>query len=122
MGEKIMENELISTPPWGRWIVLLDEVDFKVKRIDVLPNKRLSYQKHFKREEHWEVVRGKGRVTIDGNYFELNPGDCITIKKESLHRIENIGHELLVFIEVQRGEYFGEDDIIRVEDDYGRKS
>ena len=122
LGEKIMINELISTPPWGRWIVLLDEVDFKVKRIDVLPNKRLSYQKHFKREEHWEVVRGRGRVTIDGNHFELNPGDCITIKKGSLHRIENIGHELLVFIEVQRGEYFGEDDIIRVEDDYGRKS
>ncbi len=118
----MMEKELIGKPPWGNWIVLLDEIDFKVKRIDVLPGKGLSYQKHFKREEHWEVVRGKGRVTIDGDYFELSPGDCITIKKESLHRIENVGQDQLVFIEVQRGEYFGEDDIIRVEDDYGRKS
>ncbi len=117
-----MDNERVSTPPWGRWVVLLDEEDFKVKRIDVLPGKRLSYQKHFRREEHWEVVRGTGRVTMDGTDTVLEPGDCITIRREALHRITNIGHELLVFIEVQRGEYFGEDDIIRVEDDYGRKS
>jgi mannose-6-phosphate isomerase-like protein (cupin superfamily) len=109
-----------GTPPWGRWSVIQDETDFKVKRIDVFPGKRLSYQKHFKREEHWQVVRGEGNVVIDGREYLLKPGDCINIEKEALHRIENIGKELLVFIEVQRGEYFGEDDIVRVEDDYGR--
>jgi mannose-6-phosphate isomerase len=117
-----VEKDLMGTPPWGKWLVLMDEEDFKVKRIDVSPGKRLSYQKHFKREEHWEIVRGKGRATIDGKDFALKSGDCINIKKESLHRIENIGHEALVFIEVQRGEYFGEDDIVRVEDDFGRAS
>jgi len=116
-----LKNELMSTPPWGKWLVLSDEEDFKVKRIDVLSGKRLSYQKHFRREEHWEVVRGTGKVTVDGKDFILKPGDCINIKKESLHRVENVGEDTLVIIEVQRGEYFGEDDIIRVEDDYGRK-
>jgi mannose-6-phosphate isomerase len=109
-----------GTPPWGRWFVIQDEADFKVKRIDVFPGKRLSYQKHSKREEHWQAVRGEGRVTIDGIDYPLAAGDCIRIGKEVLHRIENVGKEMLVFIEVQRGEYFGEDDIVRVEDDYGR--
>jgi len=109
-----------GTPPWGRWFVIQDETDFKVKRIDVFAGKRLSYQKHLRREEHWQVVRGEARVTIDGKEYILEPGNCINIGKESLHRIENIGNETLIFIEVQRGEYFGEDDIVRVEDDYGR--
>jgi mannose-6-phosphate isomerase-like protein (cupin superfamily) len=109
-----------STPPWGRWSVIQDEIDFKVKKIEVFPGMRLSYQKHLKREEHWQVVRGEGKVTIDGREYLLNTGDCINIAREALHRIENIGKETLIFIEVQRGEYFGEDDIVRVEDDYGR--
>ncbi len=109
-----------GTPPWGRWLVIQDEMDFKVKRIDVFAGKRLSYQKHLRREEHWQVVRGEARVTIDGRDYILGPGNCINIGKESLHRIENTGKETLIFIEVQRGEYFGEDDIVRVEDDYGR--
>jgi mannose-6-phosphate isomerase-like protein (cupin superfamily) len=107
-------------PPWGRWFVIQDEMDFKVKRIEVLPGKRLSYQKHFKREEHWHIVRGEGKVTIDGREYVLGPGNCINIGKEALHRIENIGRKTLIFIEVQRGEYFGEDDVVRIEDDYGR--
>jgi len=114
------ELEKKAEPPWGKWEVLQDEFDFKVKRIDVLPGKRLSYQKHSKRQEHWQIVRGEGKVTLDGCEYTLKPGDCINIPKESLHRIENTGSETLVFIEVQRGEYFGEDDIVRVEDDYGR--
>lgn len=109
-----------AAPPWGQWFVLEDEKDFKVKRIEVLPGKRLSYQKHFKREEHWYVVKGSARVTIDGQDHFLGEGDCIKIGREAPHRVENEGKELLVFIEVQRGEYFGEDDIIRIEDDYGR--
>jgi mannose-6-phosphate isomerase-like protein (cupin superfamily) len=109
-----------GTPPWGRWCVIQDEMDFKVKKIEVFPGKKMSYQKHLKREEHWQIVRGEGKVTIEGREYLLGPGDCINIGKEALHRIENIGKETLLFIEVQRGEYFGEDDIVRIEDDYGR--
>ncbi len=118
----VKKDGMMGTPPWGKWLVLQDEDDFKVKRIEVLPGHRLSYQKHFKREEHWQIVRGKGKVTIDGKDYYLNAGDCISIPKEALHRIENIDEKELVFIEVQRGEYFGEDDIVRIEDDYGRNT
>jgi mannose-6-phosphate isomerase len=109
-----------AKPPWGRWLVLQDEADYKVKRIEVYPGKRLSYQKHLKRYERWEIVRGYAKVTLDGTEYHLKPGDGITIPVEALHRIENVGPTDLVFIEVQRGEYFGEDDIVRVEDDFGR--
>lgn len=118
----MVKNDMMGTPPWGKWLVLLDEKDFKVKRIEVFPGHRLSYQKHFKREEHWQIVRGKAMVTIEGKEHILLPGDCINIPKESFHRIKNIGDTELVFIEVQRGEYFGEDDIVRIEDDYGRNT
>lgn len=109
-----------GTPPWGKWFVLQDEPDFKVKRVEVSRGKRLSYQQHFKRNERWEIVRGKGKVTLEGTDYFLETGDGITIPRETRHRIENVGTEDLVFIEVQRGEYFGEDDIIRFEDDFGR--
>lgn len=109
-----------DNPPWGRWSVIHEEKGFKVKKIEILPEKRLSYQKHFKRAEHWEIVRGKGTITIEGKNYILKEGECITIPKNALHRIENIGPEVLVIIEVQRGEYLGEDDIVRVEDDFGR--
>ncbi|HOV89657.1 MAG TPA: phosphomannose isomerase type II C-terminal cupin domain [Syntrophorhabdaceae bacterium] len=118
----VKKDEKMGTPPWGKWLVLQDEDDFKVKRIEVLPGHRLSYQRHSKREEHWQIVRGKGKVTIDGKDYYLDAGECISIPKEALHRIENIGEKELVFIEVQRGEYFGEDDIVRIEDDYGRNT
>ena len=108
------------TPPWGRWTVLEDNVDFKVKKIEVLPGKRLSYQKHFKRSEHWMVVKGRAKVTLDGEEIFLDEGNYIDIPKRALHRIENVGADPLIFIEIQHGTYFGEDDIIRVEDDYGR--
>ena len=110
-----------GAPPWGKWFVLQDEPDFKVKRIEVLPGKRLSYQMHFKREEHWQIVRGEARVTIDGKDHALKTENCIRITRQALHRIKNTGTTLLIFIEVQRGDYFGEDDIVRVEDDFGRK-
>src|SRR4029434_4706911 len=107
--------------PWGKWEVLLDEADYKVKRITVLPEKRLSYQKHFKRQEHWIVVEGMGLVTLDGREIPLSAGEAIDIPMESAHRIANPGRVPLVFIEVQRGSYFGEDDIVRLQDDYGRE-
>lgn len=116
------KDEKIGMPPWGRWFVLQDEDDFKVKRIEVLPGHRLSYQKHFKREEHWQIVRGEAKITIDGKDYFLKAGECIRIPKEAFHRIQNTGQKELIFIEVQRGEYFGEDDIVRIEDDYGRNS
>ncbi len=109
-----------SNPPWGMWEVLLDEPAYKVKRITVLPGKRLSYQKHFRRREHWMVVVGKGVVTIDGEEIHLEKGESIDIPQEAAHRMTNNGNEDLTFIEIQQGEYFGEDDIIRLEDDYGR--
>jgi mannose-6-phosphate isomerase len=109
-----------ASPPWGGWAVLDEDSAFKVKRIEVLPGKRLSYQKHFKREEHWYIVKGQARATKNGLDYLLGPGECISIGREELHRIENVGNGMLVFIEVQTGDHFGEDDILRVEDDFCR--
>ena len=109
-----------ATPPWGKWEVLLDETSYKVKRITVNPGHRLSYQKHRKRKEHWFVVQGHGIVTLAGRDVPLKAGEYIDIDYEVAHRIANPGTEPMVFIEVQQGSYFGEDDIIRLEDDYGR--
>lgn len=109
-----------ATPPWGRWAVLEDDPHYKVKKIEVLPRKRLSYQKHNRRSEHWIVVKGTAKATLQGKEVVLKEGDHIDIPKETFHRIENIGSNPLIFIEIQRGTYLGEDDIIRVEDDYGR--
>lgn len=106
--------------PWGTYEVL-DEGDlFKVKRIEVLPGKRLSYQKHAKRAEHWFVVEGTALVTLDDREITLNAGAAIDIPVGAAHRVENPGSSTLVFIEVQRGDYLGEDDIVRLQDDFGR--
>jgi len=107
--------------PWGEYWVLEDTPGWKVKRIDVLPGKRLSYQKHSKRAEHWLVVRGQGRVTLDGREVVIGPGETIDIEPGTAHRVENAGEEPLTFIEVQQGSYFGEDDIERLDDDFGRR-
>ena len=106
--------------PWGYYSVLADEQDHKVKRIVVYPKKRLSLQKHQKRSEHWFVLSGQGIVTLDGERLNKKGGESVNIPCGSLHRIENSGTVDLNFIEVQTGEYFGEDDIERLEDDYGR--
>jgi mannose-6-phosphate isomerase-like protein (cupin superfamily) len=109
-----------SNPPWGMWEVILHESTYKVKRVTVLPGKRLSYQKHFKRLEHWHIVEGSGLVTLEGKQISLITGENITIPCEAAHRIANAGKVPLVFIEVQHGSYCEEDDILRLEDDYGR--
>ena len=107
--------------PWGCFEVLSDDrADHKVKRITVWPGKRLSLQYHAKRSEHWVVITGQGLVTVDDARVKLGPGQSIDIPLRSPHRIENTGDMPLVFIEVQQGEYFGEDDIVRIEDDFGR--
>src|SRR5512145_2975910 len=106
--------------PWGMYTVLSEAADHKVKRIVVLPGKRLSLQRHRRRSEHWHVVRGEAVVTRDGERIALAAGGSVDIPRGAAHRIENPGTGELVFIEVQRGSYLGEDDIERLEDDFGR--
>jgi mannose-6-phosphate isomerase len=106
--------------PWGYYTVLSDEPDHKVKRIVVYPQKRLSLQRHKQRSEHWVIVRGDALVTLDDTNIRLTKGMSIDIPAGSAHRIKNTGSEDLAFIEIQQGTYFGEDDIERLEDDFGR--
>lgn len=106
--------------PWGSFTVLDEGSGYKVKRIEVLPGKRLSYQKHHRRAEHWMVVQGRALVVLDGQEIHVPLGGVMDIPTEAAHRIENPGDVTLVFIEVQRGDYLGEDDIVRLQDDYGR--
>lgn len=117
LDKKTLES---AEPPWGKWEVLLSESGYKVKRITVKPGQRLSYQKHARRQEHWVAVDGKGIVVLDGKEIILEPGAAVDIPAEAAHRVINPGTEPFVFIEVQRGSYLGEDDIVRLEDIYGR--
>jgi mannose-6-phosphate isomerase len=111
---------LVDHRPWGSFTILDEGAGYKVKRIEVLPGGRLSYQKHARRIEHWLVVQGEARFTLDGTERTVRVGETADIPIGALHRVENSGPELLIFIEIQRGDYLGEDDIVRVSDDYGR--
>jgi len=106
--------------PWGSYEVILSDNNTQVKKLTVLPGKRLSYQTHEKRSEYWVIVQGTGTVMLDGIQTMAIAGDAFIIEQNIPHRISNIGEDDLVFIEVQLGIYFGEDDIIRLEDDFGR--
>ena len=106
--------------PWGNFTVLDEAKNYKVKRIEVLPEQRLSYQKHTQRAEHWMVVAGIAKVTLNGREVTVPTGGVVDVPAGAAHRIENIGAEKLIFIEIQRGSYLGEDDIQRLQDDYGR--
>ncbi|MBW2330117.1 MAG: glycosyltransferase [Deltaproteobacteria bacterium] len=106
--------------PWGFYEILSDKSDYKAKRITVYPGQRLSYQRHFRRAEHWYVVCGNAVVTKNDQDVELAAGQAIDLPVETWHRVRNPGNKNLVFIEVQTGDYFGEDDIERSDDDYGR--
>src|SRR5438874_10328718 len=108
--------------PWCTFTVLDEGIGYKVKRIEVMPGKRLSYQKHSQRAEHWFVVQGVAKVTLDNLETIVSLGEAIDIAVGSAHRVANEGQDLLVFIEVQRGNYLGEDDIVRLQDDFGRTS
>ena len=112
----------IGERPWGKYYVLEDEENYKLKRIEVNAGHRLSYQYHHHRQEFWTVVQGEAVVVLDGVEHVVKYGESIFIPLGAKHRIENRSAELLVFIEVQTGTYFGEDDIIRLEDDYARKN
>lgn len=111
---------MIVERPWGYFDVLEDRNSHKVKRIVVYSNQRLSYQSHTKRHETWVFTRGEGIVTLDGHDLPVMKGSVIKIPVGVKHRIKNTSEGHLEFIEVQTGEYFGEDDIVRYEDDYGR--
>jgi mannose-6-phosphate isomerase len=122
-----MEKAVDNSPkyderPWGNFTVLDESEGYKVKRIEVLAGKRLSYQKHARRAEHWFIVSGTAKITLDGAEIIKGAGEAVDIAVGTAHRVENPGAELLVFIEVQRGDYLGEDDIVRFEDDFGRET
>lgn len=106
--------------PWGSYTNLLEEEYTKVKKIVIKPGESPSYQYHFKRSEIWIIVKGIAQVKIDDNVLDYSVGDVITIPKEAKHQVKNTGNDELVFVEVQLGEYFGEDDIVRLDDKYGR--
>lgn len=115
------ESERYEQRPWGSFTVLDDSGKFKVKRIEVLPGKRLSYQRHSKRAEHWFVVQGTAKVTLNGSELLVKTGESVDIDIGTAHRVENPHDtESLVFVEIQTGTYFGEDDIERFDDDFGR--
>ena len=108
--------------PWGNYLVLDEGAGYKVKRIVVYPGRRLSLQRHRRRQEHWTVITGIARVTCGEAVFDLDAAQSVDIPLGFLHRLENPGTEPLVIIEVQHGDYLGEDDIERISDDFGRVS
>ncbi|WP_204602035.1 phosphomannose isomerase type II C-terminal cupin domain [Paremcibacter congregatus] len=108
--------------PWGYYKVLENTSHRKVKTIHVTPGKRLSLQKHRHRSEYWLVAEGCGLVEVNDKELLLEPGNSIAIPQDTTHRVTNVGKEPLVFVEIQVGDYLEEDDIIRLEDDYGRRT
>ncbi len=106
--------------PWGYFCVLEEAARHKVKRIVVNPGQRLSLQKHGRRSEHWFILEGEALVSRNKEEIPLSAGEAVNIPQGAWHRIKNRGDGPLVFIEVQTGDYFGEDEVTRAEDDYGR--
>lgn len=110
----------IGERPWGKYYVLADEHNYKLKRIVVNPGQKLSYQYHSKRQEQWTIVEGNATVILDDQEISLTYGESIFIPLGAKHRIINRTDEPVVFIEVQTGTYFGEEDIVRLDDEYDR--
>ncbi len=115
MGQQPREER-----PWGDFCVLADDEQHKLKRIVVYPGKRLSLQRHRHRDEHWTIVSGEARMTVDGREFTLQRGQSVDILRGAFHRVLNAGKADLVIVEIQTGDSFDENDIERVEDDFGR--
>ena len=121
MNKEIKDPALFEERPWGSFTILDEGDNYKVKRLEVLPGKRLSYQRHSRRSEHWFVVRGTAKVTLNDSEILVRAGEALDVPVGAAHRIENSpGGERLVLIETQTGDYFGEDDIERLDDDFGR--
>jgi mannose-1-phosphate guanylyltransferase/mannose-6-phosphate isomerase len=106
--------------PWGWYETVSEAPGNKVKRIRVHPGQQLSLQKHHQRAEHWVVVLGTARITLDERQFDLHVGQACDIAVGQVHRLANLGSEPVEIVEVQFGAYLGEDDIVRLEDNYGR--
>jgi mannose-1-phosphate guanylyltransferase/mannose-6-phosphate isomerase len=117
-GERLAHRRVYR--PWGSYETVDIDDGFQVKRLVVNPGARLSLQKHARRAEHWVVVRGTARVTRDRDVYDLHANQSTYIPLGAVHRLENPGKEILHLIEVQSGDYLGEDDIVRLEDNYGR--
>ena len=118
---KESDTHLISHRPWGKFAVLEEGERYKIKRIVVEPGQRLSLQKHYHRSEHWVVIKGTAKVTVGDEEKLVHENESIYVPKGFIHRLENPGKLPLELIEVQVGEYVGEDDIVRIEDIYGRQ-
>ena len=106
--------------PWGFYEVLMEKPGYKVKSLTVFPQGEISLQRHAHRNEHWYIVSGEGLVTKNESRVRVLPGDSVDIPVNEIHRVTNIGGQNLIFIEISRGDYLGEDDIERLEDKYGR--
>ena len=120
MKKETTESYCSEERPWGSFTILDEGENYKVKRLEVLPGKRLSYQRHSRRAEHWFVVRGTAKVTLNDAEILVESGMALDIPTGFAHRVENSHSENLVIIETQTGDYFGEDDIERLDDDFGR--
>lgn len=110
----------IGERPWGKYFVLEDEAHYKLKRIVVNPGQKLSYQYHHKRQEQWTIIKGEATIILDDKEIKLSYGESIYIPLGAKHRIMNLSDSPVIFIEVQTGTYFGEDDIVRLDDEYDR--
>ena len=119
-GHEEYNSTTLEYRPWGHYNVIQDSKDYKVKKIHVHPGKKLSLQKHMHRAEHWVILSGTAKITCDNKESILKRDQSTYIPNQSVHRIENIGADELVFIEVQTGSYLGEDDITRLDDDFNR--
>jgi cytidyltransferase-like protein len=121
-SSKLTKNYLgnVENRPWGNYHVIAKNSGYQIKEIKVLKGSKLSLQKHNNRSEFWQIVKGESKITIEENEYCLKEKEHIYIPKNTIHRIENIGDRELIFIEIQLGEDLKEDDIIRLEDDYGR--
>lgn len=113
-------NKAIIMRPWGSYAVLKEEEGYKIKKIIVNPNQRLSLQSHDYRSEHWVVVEGKAKVRVGDKEYYLKKGESCFVPKKTKHRLGNPFHKQLKIIEIQNGDYLNEDDIIRFDDDYNR--
>jgi len=120
INSELHNIHLTGYRPWGTYTVLEDSPGYKIKRIEVKPNSRLSLQKHFHRNEHWIVVSGTATVTVGDKTFTVRPNESTYIKMGEVHRLSNEGKIPVVLIEAQVGEYTGEDDIVRLDDDFSR--
>ena len=106
--------------PWGTYRTIEQRANYQLKHITVKPGKRLSLQYHHHRDEHWTIIKGNGVAQLDDASIQLGVNESIFIPKKALHRITNETDSVIEFIEIQIGDYLGEDDIVRVEDDFGR--